>query len=83
MGNGLCLCLNHDKAFETGLFCLEDDFSISLRRIEDLPSGALGLSLLGGRGLHLKPGKTPLLVEAVREHRRRTAAGEQGYSLPH
>jgi putative restriction endonuclease len=71
VGNGLCLCLNHDKAFEAGLFWLEDDLSIAVREIGELPGGSLGISLAAARGRRLKPGSASPILEAVREHRQR------------
>lgn len=74
IGNGLCLCLNHDKAFEAGLFWLEDDLSIAIRDRHELPNGTLGVSLSGALGAKLNAGSVSPMIAAVREHRLRVVS---------
>lgn len=70
IGNGLCLCLHHDKAFETGVFWLEDDYTVSLSDAA-MPTGGLGHGISAARGRRIAQGKTAPLVDAVRQHRSR------------
>ncbi|WP_156373786.1 MULTISPECIES: HNH endonuclease [unclassified Rhizobium] len=70
-GNGLCLCLMHDKAFELGMFTLDQNFAISIQ------SGEIGVDqasqdLLAQNGKVIKLGLVPPCEEALAEHRVRT-----------
>lgn len=70
-GNGLCFCLMHDKAFEVGLFTIDQEFKIFVSPVEhqpDLPT-ALEIGKYNGRRIDL--GVIKPLDAALREHWRR------------
>lgn len=74
-GNGLCLCLEHDRAFEIGLFWLEDDLSVTVNVSSALPLGEIGRRLLAAQGQKIRPGRIPPIRDALREHRSRFVRG--------
>ena len=71
LGNGLCLCLVHDRAFELGLFTLDDDHRIFVNpRAWSAERGpARTLRLFHGEQIRLSSIRP--LKEAVSEHQRR------------
>jgi HNH endonuclease len=70
LGNGLCLCLMHDRAFEIGLFTLDDDSKVfvNLPAIAETP---FGIELRSAHGIPIRRSTVALLEEALAEHRAR------------
>lgn len=73
--NGLCLCLMHDRAFESGWFTLGLDGAILINeaRIGTSPWGAANLKRYAG--LRVRPGEIPPAPDALRQHWRRVGTG--------
>ena len=72
LGNGLCLCLMHDKAFEIGLFTLSDRFEVVVNPVQIRQDTLLASELRLANGEKIQTSDTVLpLLEAVAEHRRR------------
>lgn len=71
MGNGLCLCLMHDKAFEVGLFTLDDDHQVFLDPKERNALHPAWPALLQYHGQPIAAAATPPLKQALVEHRQR------------
>ncbi len=67
MGNGLCLCLMHDKAFETGMFTLDKNSRVFVNPKEKDSSIWRDLMRHHGQTIVLAEGVT-LLEEALHEH---------------
>lgn len=73
LSNGLCFCVLHDKAFETGYFSLNDNYEIIIGNpcrctdsvIYDMISGYIGKSIIIKKGW-IKPD-----IKALNEHRNR------------
>jgi putative restriction endonuclease len=79
LSNGICLCLMHDKAFETGLFTLSNDFKVSVNQTSPAfaNSNWASLNLLPYDGRYIRPGQVLPSIEALRHHWQRV-----GYSPP-
>ncbi len=71
MGNGLCLCLIHDKAFEIGLFTLDDQFRVFVNPNEGNSESPLARELLKLHGKQIRLAKILPLEDALLEHRAR------------
>lgn len=71
IGNGLSLCLTHDKAFEIGMFCLDNNFSVIANPSNFSGAGVLEAEILRNHGNRIKMAPTPPLLEALEEHRQR------------
>lgn len=71
--NGLCLCLMHDKAFELGLFTINENYSIVVNhnRIRMLNSTWVNDDLLPYDGQPIKQGNVIPSQDALRAHRAR------------
>lgn len=72
LGNGLCLCLMHDKAFELGLFTLNEDFSVSASAALLNDSTHFAKDIVAANGMSISVQEIVPLLEALREHRERT-----------
>lgn len=83
LGNGLCLCLMHDKAFEIGLFTLSDDFRVLVNpaAFEDSLSGMLHLAEAQGQKIRVQ--KIKPLAAALKQHRDRIKFDEGNWFFPH
>ncbi len=68
LGNGLCLCLFHDKAFEIGLFTLDNECRVYLnpKNVESGSEIVRELVLHGGQ--QITRGEIAPLEEALLEH---------------
>lgn len=74
--NGLCLCVFHDRAFETGAFVLDQDLKVRLHKCE--PSSEWVLQLIGyGVAKRIKASSIAPTVEVLRHHWQR-----HNFSLP-
>ncbi|GAB3502972.1 hypothetical protein [Emticicia fontis] len=70
IGNGLALCLMHDKAFEKGLFTLTNLFKVKLINKENTPKW-LNDFLGQGENLEIKIRSIDPVIEALRSHWKR------------
>jgi putative restriction endonuclease len=71
LGNGLCLCLVHDKAFELGLFTLDKGHRIFVNPKEGPGSSPLVDELRAAQGKPMEMASVVPLIEALEEHWRR------------
>jgi len=71
LGNGLCLCLLHDKAFEIGLFTLNDNFEVIADPALEKSKSNIAFDILRQNGQSISMWKSPPLLAAVKEHRQR------------
>jgi HNH endonuclease len=71
VSNGLCLCGLHDKAFETRLFTLTDDFRVVVNPRKASRSKWVESQLRQAEGLQIRLGKIRPSLIAIREHRDR------------
>lgn len=71
LGNGLCFCLFHDKAFELGLFTLDDQFKVFINPKERNKESSVLRKLVLHEREQIKLAEIRPLREALREHRRR------------
>ncbi|WP_147385166.1 HNH endonuclease [Paenibacillus thiaminolyticus] len=66
--NGLCLCLFHDKAFEIGLFTLDDNLSVSVN-IERLSNYHSPINqIIEYNGQPIKKSRIPISTSSLRYH---------------
>jgi putative restriction endonuclease len=70
LGNGLCFCLMHDKAFELGLFTMDAQFRVYVHP-KLKPDTSFAKEILGSNGARMKLAKREPLIEALSEHWRR------------
>ncbi|WP_338288018.1 HNH endonuclease [Luteolibacter sp. LG18] len=68
MGNGLCLCPFHDKAFEVGVFTLDDAFRV---RLNPKATGKVADLLSLANEQPLRAGLLAPHLDALREHWKR------------
>ncbi len=68
LGNGLCLCVFHDKAFELGLFTLDEHLNVYLNPREALRDSRVMSRLLHAAGQPIRKVGLPPLYEALYEH---------------
>jgi putative restriction endonuclease len=68
LGNGLCLCLVHDKAFELGLFTLDEHHQVFVNPKEANGRSEIVLELLKAHGQRIALSKVPPLDDALLEH---------------
>lgn len=69
VANGLCLCLMHDKAFELGLFKLDDDIRVVPKNDTSNRWAQDCIKPFAGKAIRV--GKVKPSVEAIRHHRSR------------
>ena len=67
-GNGLCLCLLHDKAFEIGIFTLDDKYRIFINPKELHSDSPVVKSLLPFHGHEINTARYKPLDDALLEH---------------
>jgi putative restriction endonuclease len=68
MGNGLCFCLVHDKAFEIGLFTLDEQFRVFFNPREKTSDSAIIHDLLKQHGKQITMAEVQPLDDALLEH---------------
>lgn len=68
LGNGLCLCLMHDRAFELGIFTLDEQFRVVVNPREAETQAALVRGVLAGKQQQIKLASVLPLTEALLEH---------------
>lgn len=68
LGNGLCFCLMHDRAFELGLFTLDEEFQIFINPREQHSLSPVVQNLLPFQGKKIRLAKILPLVDALLEH---------------
>ena len=86
LGNGLCLCLVHDKAFELGLFTLDDDYRVFANPDAWAAKRGPARTLRLYHGEQIRLGSVHPLEDAMMEHRRRvgiSVSAEKGSHQAH
>ncbi len=68
LGNGLCFCVFHDKAFELGLFTLDERHRVYLNPKENVTESGVAKRLEPFNGKPIALAEVPLLEEALLEH---------------
>jgi putative restriction endonuclease len=68
LGNGLSLCLMHDRAFELGLFTLDENFRVFVNPRERSKQSALMSELEGQHGKQIRLASIRPLENALLEH---------------
>ena len=68
LGNGLCLCLMHDKAFEIGLYTLDEHSAIFINPRDAETSSTVLRGLLANQGQKILITRIPVLTDALLEH---------------
>jgi hypothetical protein len=68
MGNGICLCLIHDRAFETGLFTLDERYKVFVNPRERHSGSSIFKELLLHHGEHILLSDVKPLDDALLEH---------------
>ena len=68
LGNGLCLCLFHDKAFELGLFTLDEQHRVFLNPREDQSASAVIKRIAPFKGQQIALADVAPLEDALLEH---------------
>jgi putative restriction endonuclease len=68
MGNGLCLCLTHDKAFECGMFTLDQDFRVFVNPSDPVYASEILAEIKAHQGQQIRLSSIPPLDEALLEH---------------
>jgi predicted restriction endonuclease len=72
MGNGLCLCLMHDKAFEVGLFTLDQFYKVFVNPNELGSKSEIVKELISHQGQQIRLAGVLPLEDALLEHWIRT-----------
>jgi putative restriction endonuclease len=67
-GNGLCFCLMHDKAFEIGLFTLDEEYKIFVSPAVTSQNSSFIVELKSAHGRRIRLSSVPPLKEALAEH---------------
>lgn len=68
LGNGLCLCLIHDKAFEVDLYTLDEHLAVFLNPREYRPDSVIVQNLDRHRGERIQTSRVLPLADALVEH---------------
>jgi hypothetical protein len=68
LGNGLCFCLSHDKAFELGLFTLDEQFRVFVNPREGRTSSPITRNLLALHGHQISLAEIVPLEDALLAH---------------
>lgn len=68
MGNGLCLCLQHDKAFEIGLFTLDEEYRVYVNPRERDSHSPVVRELVAHHGEQIALADVRPLDDALLEH---------------
>lgn len=76
--NGLCLCLFHDRAFESGLFTLTADFRVATNstKLSDSPWAKANIAPYNGKPIAL--GAIPPSLNSLRQHWERIGFNPSG-----
>jgi hypothetical protein len=80
IGNGLCLCLLHDKAFEVGLFTLDEQHKVFVTKDVRIATSDLERAIAYAHGKGISMGEIPPLLQALTEHWKRTQCSPLGKS---
>jgi putative restriction endonuclease len=67
LGNGLCFCTLHDRAFELGLFTLDEHYRVFVNPKERIES-SFAASLLASHGRQIRLSEIKPLDDALLEH---------------
>jgi hypothetical protein len=68
LGNGLCFCLMHDKAFEIGLFTVGKDFRVFVKPEAAAMDSLFSAGLSSAHGKSIRTSAIVPLEEALTEH---------------
>ncbi len=68
LGNGLCLCLMHDKAFEIGIFTLDEQYRVFINPKERHADSPVVTELLPSHGKQVSLAEELPLDDALLEH---------------
>jgi hypothetical protein len=68
LGNGLCFCLFHDKAFELGLFTIDEEYKIFINPKDKASNSIIINELSKQNGKQISIAKIKPLDEALLEH---------------
>jgi len=68
MGNGLCLCLLHDRAFEIGFFTLDEQFQVYVNPRERDSDSPVLRELIAHHGEQIALAQVTPLDDALKEH---------------
>lgn len=68
LGNGLCLCLIHDKAFETGMFTLDQLHQVFVNPKELQSSSEIAQDLVAAHGKGIRLATIKPIEDALLEH---------------
>ena len=69
LGNGLCLCLMHDKAFELGLFTIDEQFRVFMNLEKaGLAANPKFCDLQAQHGKHIRLAEIQPMADAILEH---------------
>ncbi len=68
LGNGLCLCLMHDKAFELGIFTLDSSHRVHVNPRDVEIQSEIAAELLKSAGQSISKAPITPLSEALQEH---------------
>lgn len=68
LGNGLCFCLVHDKAFEIGLFTIDEQYRVFVNPKEITSESTVIKDLVKQNGKQIKLAKILPLDDALLEH---------------
>lgn len=71
LGNALCLCVVHDRAFEVGVFTLDEQFRVYISQNEKRSGSKLIQSVVPHHGNMIRLGRVTPLEKALAEHRNR------------
>lgn len=68
LGNGLCYCLIHDKAFEIGLFTLDEEYKVFINPREQIDGAPIMQELITQEGEQIRLAEILPMKEALLEH---------------
>jgi hypothetical protein len=68
LGNGLCLCLVHDKAFEVGVFTLDESFRVYVNPREKENDSTVVIAIAARNGEQIRLADVKPLDDALLEH---------------
>ena len=68
MGNGLCLCVIHDKAFEIGIFTLDENYQVYVNPRERNSKSPIVQEILEHSGEQIRLTEILPLDDALLEH---------------
>lgn len=68
LGNGLCFCLIHDKAFEVGLFTIDERLAVFVNPRESRSDSTIVQNLVSHQGENIRSARVAPLADALLEH---------------